>query len=326
MLRRFACDSLIPFFLLCLFAFATNGCWQTRYATDPGQRSEFADLVRHVEFNRQDEPTAVEAGASTVFVSNGFASEPDAIDRRVGYSVLRIYNPSMAKNPLQVRLYFDNKPPVDLDPLSLDARSNKYIYFLPQDWSEHFTDAKAWGARFLSEYPVMIDHWLMAGFLPPGAEHQIEDPRFKGGASDTLAKPNADRIWHFGDGLRLEYARSTSGTPFNEFEWYHILNPGLEDASVVMYWYYEDGESDAYSFEVPAERVRIASNLELARPNMAYGIKFVSSVPLVVQCERFASDTRDMKEWGAWLHASRPGITNAELHSWGNKPAPADTE
>jgi hypothetical protein len=289
-------------------------------------QTEFGTVIRHSRLYAGDSDTPISHRQSISYVANGFIHTPSDGDRRIGFGQLRFYNPADTPNRVEVTLYFDNRPPVQVDPFVLKPLSNAHLFHLPEDWAQYFDGSGAWGARFVADRPVLVDHWLVAGVLPPGVNHWAENAAFKGGAADTIAVAKLDRIWHFGDGFRLRWSTPEGHMPFNEYEWFHILNPGHEDASVTMYFYYRNGSRGAVSFEVKAERVRIFSNFEFAKLNISHGVKVVSSVPVLVQCERFIYDYANMTEWGAWIHSLRPGVPHSELQERGGGLDARNTE
>ncbi|MCK4374232.1 MAG: hypothetical protein KAX19_02850, partial [Candidatus Brocadiae bacterium] len=110
------------------------------------------------------------------------------------------------------------------------------------------------------------------------------------------------------DGLALVHDPETAPFPFNEFEWYHVLNPNMQDARVTMKCYYGDGTRETYDYTVGAERVHWIDNYRMVKPNNPFGIRFVSDQPIVVESERFIYGLHSMEEWGAHVHCPRPGL------------------
>lgn len=251
----------------------------------------------------------IDVGRYESFLANGFVKEITDEDRRIGFSELRMFNPTSLPTKIDITLYFDNKSPIQLDQTSIDPLKNNWFMVMPGDLSNHFEDSEAWGMRIVSDVPVMLEHILVAGVAGPGDVPHMGNFKLKGGVSDQLAQPRAAKEWYFADGFELEYEdESTAAFPFNEFEWYHILNPGKNDAQVTLHCYYAGGQYEAFEFPVNAERVRLVSNQGLVRKNVSYGLIVTSTEPVVVQAERLIRDFDDFNDWGAWIHNSRPGL------------------
>jgi hypothetical protein len=218
---------------------------------------------------------------------------------------LRIFNPTRIGCDVRITLYFEDRAPIELPPQRLEPNSNQLLLVLPKMFPEILTDVGAWGARIAADVPLITDHILGAGI----SSRTPNDPRFRGGVADSLAEPRASNLWYFGDGIRLQYEDPDNAPyPFNELEWYHILNASPRDADVTMHSLYADGESETFTIRVPSERVKMFSNEEIARKNAPYGIKFTSTEPVVIQSERLIYGTRSIDEWGLHMHTARPGV------------------
>jgi hypothetical protein len=187
---------------------------------------------------------------------------------------------------------------------------------LPKDHPDLFADCGLWGMRIVSDTALITDHILCAGRRPgpPSQGSQADtsfwagNVKFAGGVNDSLAKTRLSRLWYFADGLALVWDPASAPFPFNEFEWYHVLNPTARDAHVTMKCYYQDDSRETYEYTVPAERVLLIDNYQMVKTNNAFGIRFTSDEPVVVESERFIYGLHSMDEWGAHIHCPRPGV------------------
>lgn len=236
------------------------------------------------------------------YIANGYCREATADDARRGMSELRFWNPTQWDSEVKMRVYYSDAPPGDIPPFTIEAGGNPLLVF-PRDHTELFKDVGPWGMRIISDTPLMLDHICSCGRKGPD-----DNVQFAGGVNDSLAKTRLSRLWYFGDGLALIWEPDKAPFPFNEFEWYHILNPNPTDAHVTMQCCYERGDEEKYSYTVAAERVLLIDNYQMVRTNNAFGIRFISDVPIVVESERFIYGLHGMEEWGAHVHCPRPGV------------------
>jgi len=286
-----------------------TACRNSEAPTDQTTQMIETELGPITKSSNPDSRFDPEVGRYESFLANGYAKNIEGDDRWVGMSELRMFNPSTLPTRIDITLYFDNKDPVQLDESKIDPLKNDFIMVIPGNLAQHFEKSNAWGMRIVSDVPIMVDHILVAGVAGPGDKSLMGNYTLKGGVSNQLAQPRAATEWYFGDGYELVYQHeSTAPFPFNEFEWYHILNPGPEDTEVTLHCYYDNGEYDAFEFLVKSQRVRIVSNRGLVRTNHAYGMIVTSTKPIVVQAERFIRDFHEFQDWGAWIHNSRPGV------------------
>ncbi len=236
------------------------------------------------------------------YIANGFCREATEDDSRRGYSELRFWNPTGFESTVKMAVYYADKGPADIEPFTIEAGANPLLVF-PEHHTEFFKDVGEWGMRLISDTPLIVDHICSCGRQGPE-----DNVKFRGGVNDSLAKDRLSRLWYFGDGLALVWEPDKAPFPFNEFEWYHILNPNKQDAQVTMKCHYEKGDPETYRYTVGAERVVLIDNYQMVRTNNAFGIHFVSDVPIVVESERFIYGLHGMAEWGANVHCPRPGV------------------
>ncbi len=239
---------------------------------------------------------------SVSYISNGFCKAADKAGDYCGWSELRFWNPTRWETTVRMRLYYSDREPADLPDYEIGPEGNPLIVF-PHDFTEFVSDVGPWGMRLVSDTPLMVDHILITGRQGPP-----DNVRYSGGVSDSLAQTRLARLWYFSDGLALVHDPETAPFPFNEFEWYHVLNPNMQDARVTMKCYYGDGTRETYDYTVGAERVHWIDNYRMVKPNNPFGIRFVSDQPIVVESERFIYGLHSMEEWGAHVHCPRPGL------------------
>lgn len=240
---------------------------------------------------------------SVLYISNGFNADPQEIGEYYGRTELRFWNPTRQDTTVQMTVYYADRGPAKLDPLFIRAGGNPLLEY-PADDPERFGNVGPWGMKLVSETVIMVDHIGGRGRKGPPAHE-----KYRGGCNDSLAKDRLSRLWYFSDGLALEWDPDTAPFPFNEFEWYHVLNPNKVDAHVTMKCYYADGSREDYNYAVGAERVLFIDNFGMVKTNSEYGIRFVSDQPIVAESERFIYGLRGgFKEWGAHLHCPRPGL------------------
>lgn len=262
------------------------------------------------------------AGGAVQYVAAGLARHGGAAGERYGFNEIRIFNPLPARTRIGVRLYFDDRPPVDLPQRHLEGSNNAYLLVLPDELPEVFDHETVWAARIASDGPVVANLLRTGGIWHP-------DNRFRGGMANFPGSRLAP-LWYFSDGLRLEWGPEVEpaydGLPvrFDEMEEYSILNPNPVPVDVAMHCYYLDGTRVTHVLRVEAERVRLADNVRDApvRVNASHGIKFTSRLPVLVQGARFIEGLRSVDEWGRHLHIGLLGVP-APLEVDETLPGPA---
>jgi hypothetical protein len=238
-----------------------------------------------------------------LYIANGFNANPSEVGEYYGGTELRFWNPTSFDTTVRMTVYYSDRNPVQLPEFPIKAGGNPLLVY-PKDDPEHFKDVGPWGMKLVSDSIIMVDHIGGRGRKGP-PEHE----KFRGGCNDSLAKDRLSRLWYFSDGLALIWDPDTAPFPFNEFEWYHVLNPNKQDAQVTMKCYYSDGSREDYEYTVKAERVQFIDNYGMVKTNNPFGIRFVSDQPVVAESERFIYGLRGgFNEWGAHLHCPRPGL------------------
>jgi hypothetical protein len=239
---------------------------------------------------------------SVLYIANGFSMDPEKVGEYYGRTELRFWNPTPFDTKVNMTVYYADREPAALPELSIKAGGNPLLVF-PRDHGEFFRNVGPWGMRLVSDTIIMVDH--IGGRGRKGPEDNV---KFRGGCNDSLARERLSRLWYFSDGLALVWDPDTAPFPFNEFEWYHILNPNPVEAHVTMKCYYSDGSRESYDYTVGGERVQFIDNYGMVKTNNPFGIRFVSDQPVMVESERFIYGLRGgFEEWGAHLHCPRPG-------------------
>ena len=254
--------------------------------------------------------------ASVSYYSNGFARKSTVENRRFGMGEIRFYNPTLHDTNIDITLYYEDRPPRSYPRQSLKSHSNKLLLVFPDQNPDFFPESGVYGAKIVSDEFITVDHILCAGIEPPPwtdtpkttMQIWFSAPRYMGGVTDHLAVPRPSRLWYFGDGYWIVQNPDKPGFPFNETEWYHILNPGKHRADITMRCFYSDGSTGAHPFSLEGERVMLIDNEGLVKPKNVYGLHFEASEPVVVMAERFIQGVRSREEWGMHLHCPRPGV------------------
>lgn len=261
--------------------------------------------------------------ATVNYIANGFCKSPTDGDKRRGMSELRFWNPTPWETTVKMRVYYADRPAVDLPAMTIGPYANPLLVF-PQDDTEALAEVGPWGIRVVSDTLLMADHILLAGYaaegdpmkgadlttvdLVSGYRGPPERVKFAGGVGDCLMKSRLAKVWYFSDGIIIKTDPQRAAFPFSEFEWYHILNPGPREAVLEMHRYHGGESHDVLNYHVGAERVLLISNYDPSLPTDAYGIRFVSSEPVCIESERFIYGLHGIDEWGAHLHCQRPGL------------------
>lgn len=244
--------------------------------------------------------------ACVAYIANGFCRRADAVDRREGFSELRIFNPLPSPVELRMKLFYADRPPVDLPPFRVAGYGNPLLVFPDSPWEkmpyrEYFENCGAWGMRIVSETPLIMDHYLSAGIQGPP-----DKIKYRGGVADTLAIPRLSRLWYFSDGIKIvQPDLSTAPFPFNEYEWYHILNPNPDPARIRVQMFRWDGRREEETLVVPPERVLFYDNFDRFDSTIGFGMRFISDRPIALAAERMIYG-ENLDDWGAYIHCSRP--------------------
>jgi hypothetical protein len=250
------------------------------------------------------------------YIANGFAKVPTPRDRRYGFDEIRFYNPTNHDSKIDITLYYEDRAPAQYPEQRLKAHSNELLLVFPDQNPDFFPESGAWGMRITSDTVLIVDHIMAAGVEPPpygekgktAVQMFFNAEKYIGGVADVLAVSRLAKVWYFGDGFWITQNPEKPSFPFNETEWYHVLNPGKHAAEISMRCFYSDGSYDEFQHVLEPERVKIIDNEGLVKPHNVFGLHFESSEPVVVQAERFIRGINSVEEWGMHIHNVRPGV------------------
>lgn len=241
--------------------------------------------------------------AHVSYLANGFCASGEGPGEMDGMGELRFWNPTQRATTVRMTVHYSDRPPVELPPYEIGPEADPLLVF-PQDYPEQFTDCGPWGMKLVSDTMLTADHILVARVLGPP-----DNVRYSGGVGDTLLKTRPARLWYFADGIRINQDVENPSFPFHEFEWYHILNPNPAEAHVTMRCVMGAGRYRDEKHTVGAERVLMFDNYEMTTTHtVAYGIRFISDQPVIVESERIIYGLHGLDEWGANIHCQRPGL------------------
>jgi hypothetical protein len=236
------------------------------------------------------------------YIANGFCMAGGSPGDMSGLGELRFWNPTDRPTTVRMTVYFSEGDPVDLPPYEIGPQEDPLLVF-PDNYPDIFGDCGPWGMRLVSDTMLLADHILVAR-----QQGQTEEIRYSGGVGDTLTAARPSRVWYFADGIRLIWEPESAPWPFNEYEWYHILNPGKRSAHVTMQCVFGSGSHREIDHEVGPESVLMFDNFDAFTETCSYGIRFISDEPVVVQSERVIYGLHGLEEWGAQIHCQRPGL------------------
>ncbi len=243
------------------------------------------------------------------YIANGFCHTPTDTDKRYGITELRIFNPLPTETSVRMTAYYQDRAPRELPSFTIPGGRTPLLVFpdasfMESDYREYFQDCGPWGMKLVSDSPLVADHILSAGLQgPPG------NVKYSGGVCDTLMHPRLSRLWYFGDFIKIVHKDPANAPfPFDEYEWYHILNPHKTEAQVVFRMVRWDGSTEHREFVVPPERVLMFDNFDWYDSTVGGGFRAVSNVPVLVECERMIHGHGSLTEWGVHIHCPRPGV------------------
>ena len=240
--------------------------------------------------------------AHVSYIANGFCMKAKQPGDLFGMCELRFWNPMPQPTTARMTVYYSDKPPVELPPYEIGAEKNPLLVF-PGDYPEQFEDCGPWGMKIESGTVLLGDHILSAGRQGPP-----DNVKYRGGVGDIQLQTRLSKLWYFSDGIRLIWEPANAPFPFDEFEWYHILNPNKADAHVTMKCVLPDDGSREFEHTVPAERLLLFDDFEEFSTTVDFGIEFRSDQPIVVESERIIYGLHGLDEWGAYIHCQRPGV------------------
>ncbi len=240
------------------------------------------------------------------YISCGYSHKPTAEDPRIGWGAeMVLYNPSPEPCWATMTVYYEDKTPITLKPVPVKPETNELVV-MPPLAPEAFTDCGFWGLKVLSTTPLMLN--FIDGIFIKGAER-----RFSGGCTNFHGT-KLHREWYLCDCLWLEWNKLYKGDlskapfPFNELEYYHILNPNPRPAEVEMVLRFRDLPWQTMRFTIPPERVWAWNNLDQVPYCKNYTLKVVSTEPVSLSATRYIYDLTGFEPWGMTVHGSMYGI------------------
>ncbi len=239
------------------------------------------------------------------YISSGFTHKANAEDPRNGFGELVLYNPTPEPSEAVMTVYFTDRDPQTLPPISVKPETNALVV-MPGLAPEVFTDCGFWGARVHSTTPLMLN------FID-GVRIIAKRLRFRGGCTNFHGT-KLHTEWHFPDCLWLDWKRTYDGDlskapyPYNELEYVHILNPGAQDVDVAMTLLYRNLEPETRHFTISAERVWVWSNFEQVPFNQPYATRLVASAPVSASIVRYNYGLDGFDDWGMTVHCAMYGV------------------
>lgn len=240
------------------------------------------------------------------YYASGFCHAPTPEDPRRGIPEIILYNPTNEPSQAVMTLYFTDREPLTLDPVTVKPETNALVVF-PNFKPELLADCGFFGSKTVSTTP------LVTNYINIGAQATHNPPHYAGGCANFHAT-KLHREWHFPDGLWLEWNKALNGEiekapfPFNELEHYYILNPGRKAAEVDMLLRFHEIEDMKFHFTVPAERVFVWENIDKVPYHKGYTVKISSSEPVSCSSLRFIYGLRGLDEWGMNVHVTQWGV------------------
>ncbi len=240
------------------------------------------------------------------YVSSGICKKPTRQDTLDGMTELLLYNPTDRPSAITMTVFFADRAPHTFEPVDLPAESNR-VLVMPDMERTVFEDCGFWGARFESTTPLVVILIDLVGALT----NPCPDAAFKGGVTHFLGT-KLHTQWHFADGLWLDWKRFYHGDlgkapfPYNELEYYYVLNPGPHDAQVEMTLQYRHLDHATVLLSVPARRVAVWCNYEQVPYNQPYGVKLLSTEPIATTSVRYIYGLNGFADWGLNLHFGMP--------------------
>jgi len=245
----------------------------------------------------------------TYYVANGYTSRDKTVGSYGGMSEFRIRNLAERDTTIRQRLFFADRPPLDLKPITTGPMGGPYQEF-PKDLPESHKDAGPWGAQIVSDTPLAYVHISLAK-----RNGLTDEPRYAGGCGMQLGKQHLSNTWYFGDCFKWFVPAENPPFPFSQYEWYHVLNPNPQPANVTVTL--GDDAHNEYpprQFTLDAQRVMFIDDPELVGGTMrACYAKFESDRPVLIEAERVIFGPQGPQQWGVIIGCASPGAAEPFL-------------
>ena len=202
-------------------------------------------------------------------------------------------------------VYFEDKPPVAVkEPIYVKSTTNALLV-MPEMNPDLFKDCGHWGACFESSTPLIINSICLDGL-----EH--EERGYRGGVQSVMGTELRAQ-WFFADGVFLQWAKYYKGDiskapfPFNELEYYYLLNPSEDDAHIKMTLHYRNLDHIELDFILPSQRLYVwdtENKVEICEP---FAVKLDSDRPIATSYVRYIYGLTGKQEWGMHVHFALAG-------------------
>jgi hypothetical protein len=233
------------------------------------------------------------------WLANGIVSRVESVGAYYGRSEFRIRSLAEKAGEVRQRIFFTDRPPIDLPPLVLGPMAGPSQEF-PRDLPEEAKDAGCWGMEIRSDVPLAVLHACMA--RRNGLSVEQGQGRL---GSVQLAEPRLAKGWVFPESFRRMAIIHSVPFPFCQYEWYHILNPHPRPIQVLITLGDGSYRQDR-TLEIPPERVWMLDDPHL-HPRDCCWVRFEANLPILAQAERviFSPEGEDL--WGVVVASASPG-------------------
>lgn len=235
------------------------------------------------------------------FLANGIVAGSTGVGELGGMSEFRIRNLGDRTATVWQRMFFIERDPHSLEPLSIGPMEGPYQEF-PRDLPEELQGAGPWGMEIVSDQPLAYLHIGLGGRNGRTAEHA-----FGGGCAMVLATEALAKTWTFPDSFRMFVAPVEPAFPFSQYEWYHVLNPHPKPVEIRLTLGDEDGFRTEHTYHLAAERMLFLDEPNL-HPKLCCWARFSATAPVLVQAERVVQSPHGPQDWGVVIGCNSPGV------------------
>jgi hypothetical protein len=235
------------------------------------------------------------------YLANGIVGTSRQVGCLAGMSEFRIRNLADSPNTVRQRVFFSDREPFQLEPLSLEPMAGPYQEF-PLNLPSELKEAGPWGMEIDSDAPVAFLHIGLGGRNGERSDHG-----FGGGCAMVLATPILAKQWTFPDSFRMFVDRENPAFPFSQYEWYHVLNPHAGAVTVQLELGDDEGLRMTRTYEIAPERVLFIDDPDL-HPRLCCWARFRADAPVLVQAERVIHSPAGPQDWGVVIGCNSPGV------------------
>ncbi|MGQ9682900.1 MAG: hypothetical protein ACUVX9_10210 [Anaerolineae bacterium] len=248
------------------------------------------------------------------YYASGFARSSTPQDPRYGASVLQVANPTPFETRLSITLYYEDRAPAQVPEQVLKPYQSGFGCYFEEQFMDLFFNVNGYGARLISDVPLVVHHLVTCGVKGQREQFGLQEA-WEFAAERATTEPA--HVWYF-PGTSVEvYAPGEAPfyAPFNQTDWYHILNPNDKPTQVTMRVRFDDGEQFCHRLDVPSERVHVLDITNILPVNRHGSLRFDSSEPVVIAGERMRYDQENLAGWGMHIHHNKPGIASPLLYN-----------